>query len=200
MPQSSSDPFLDQLRTALESLAIGNRTGANEAIKAMTASLPQFVKRTTISPAKCAEVFRRDHWTCQYCGGPVVPSAILNAASLVWHEVIPYNPNWRSDATHPIFVSRSACVDHIEPHAHGGSTADLNNLVTACWPCNAQKGEFTLDRLGWSSPPATPRSNADWDGLVGMYPSLWEAASTTATDAQKKYHRTWLAALTSPSI
>jgi hypothetical protein len=56
MPQSSSDPFLDQLRTALESLAIGNRTGANEAIKAMTASLPEFVKRRTISPGQSQAV------------------------------------------------------------------------------------------------------------------------------------------------
>jgi 5-methylcytosine-specific restriction endonuclease McrA len=65
-------------------------------------------------------------------------------------EQIPFNPNWRTDATHPLYVSRASSIDHLRPHAHGGVSDQAGNLVTACWACSLQKSEFTLDRLGWS--------------------------------------------------
>jgi len=69
--------------------------------------------------------------------------------------------------------TRSAVVDHVDPGAWGGDWSDPSNLVTACWPCNARKGDLTLHQLGWSK---LPISEQDWDGLTGQYSALWERA------------------------
>jgi hypothetical protein len=45
-------------------------------------------------------------------------------------------------------VARSPVVDHLSPGSAGGDWLDESNLVTACWPCNGRKAEFTIERLG----------------------------------------------------
>lgn len=39
----------------------------------------------------------------------------------------------------------SATLDHIIPHSQGGSD-DMENLVTACWSCNRDKGNRTIEQ------------------------------------------------------
>lgn len=57
------------------------------------------------------EVFKRDEFTCQYCGAHP-PAVVL-------------------------------VVDHINPVAAGGDT-EINNLITACEPCNQGKSDRPL--------------------------------------------------------
>ena len=59
------------------------------------------------------------------------------------------------------------------PDSQGGDWAAKDNLLTACWPCNAVKGDLSLEQLGW-----TMRAGQvdGWDGLVGDYQRLWVAA------------------------
>jgi 5-methylcytosine-specific restriction endonuclease McrA len=59
------------------------------------------------------KVFRRDHFKCQYCG---------------------------LDGFHHFENWLVLTIDHIHPHAHGG-TRKMDNLVTACRPCNLMKGK-----------------------------------------------------------
>ena len=59
------------------------------------------------------KVFRRDHFKCQYCG--------LDGLRVF--------ENWLV-----------LTIDHVHPHAHGG-TRKMDNLVTACRPCNLLKGK-----------------------------------------------------------
>ena len=66
------------------------------------------------------EVFKRDDFSCQYCGA-TPPKVILE-------------------------------VDHIEPVALGGAD-DMDNLITACFPCNRGKSATPLT--------AVPQSLAD---------------------------------------
>jgi 5-methylcytosine-specific restriction endonuclease McrA len=192
MPKQSPDDYLEHIATALAELVAGNRAAADTAIEPLLVTLQERGKRPAITPALSGQIFRRDGYHCRYCGGRVVPAAVLHATALIWPAVIPTHPHWRTDMTHPVFVSRGAMVDHIAPHAHGGSSSDLNNLATACTPCNMQKNEFTLERLGWSllEPMTT-----DWDGLTRYYPILWELASALATPSQTSYHSTWLRVL-----
>lgn len=42
-------------------------------------------------------------------------------------------------------VERELRVDHIKSVKDGGALTDTKNLVTACDPCNAGKGERSLD-------------------------------------------------------
>lgn len=42
-------------------------------------------------------------------------------------------------------------IDHVVPRSRGGATS-WTNLVAACSPCNAEKGNRLLSELGWSLP------------------------------------------------
>ena len=59
------------------------------------------------------KVFKRDHFKCQYCG---------------------------LDGLHSYENWLVMTIDHIHPHARGGSRS-MDNLVTACQPCNILKGK-----------------------------------------------------------
>ncbi len=65
-----------------------------------------------LSREEAMKVFRRDHFTCQYCG--------LDGRSAF--------ENW-------LILT----IDHVHPRTHGGS-GKMDNLVTACRPCNLMKG------------------------------------------------------------
>jgi len=75
---------------------------------------PQKPKRKALSKKTRFEVFKRDGFTCQYCGAHP-PSVILH-------------------------------VDHITAVAKGGKN-DIDNLVTACQPCNSGKSDRPLSEI-----------------------------------------------------
>ena len=70
--------------------------------------------RKALSKSTRFEVFKRDHFTCQYCGAQP-PNVVL-------------------------------VIDHIHPVALGGGN-ELDNLTTACEPCNAGKSDKLLSKV-----------------------------------------------------
>jgi 5-methylcytosine-specific restriction endonuclease McrA len=62
---------------------------------------------------QATKVFKRDHFKCQYCG---------------------------LDGLHRFENWLVLTIDHVHPHAKGGSRS-MENLVTACQPCNLLKGK-----------------------------------------------------------
>jgi 5-methylcytosine-specific restriction endonuclease McrA len=100
-------------------------------------------------------VFERDHYRCCWCGLPVVARAALNA-----HGLAPAggDPSISPDGlrtlggehtTHVALFGLAAVADHIKPWSAGG-TSTLENLVTACNPCNARvHGSATLKCVGF---------------------------------------------------
>jgi hypothetical protein len=132
------------------------------------------------------EAFRRDGWICRYCGGKTVFFPVMAVLGRLFPQEFPYDSHWGAGSTHPAVIACAAVVDHIEPVSHGGNWQDPNNLATACWPCNAMKGEFTLEQLGWRIRPV-PENRTGWDGLSGTYLALWEAADRPVDDALRKW-------------
>jgi 5-methylcytosine-specific restriction endonuclease McrA len=65
------------------------------------------------------KIFKRDHFKCHYCG---------------------------LDGKHNFESWLILTIDHIHPHAKGGSRSK-DNLVTACQPCNLLKGERVFKSL-----------------------------------------------------
>lgn len=65
------------------------------------------------------KVFRRDHFTCQYCG-----------------------LNGKDDFSNWLVLT----IDHVHPHLHGGARK-MENLVTACRPCNLMKGTHVFPSI-----------------------------------------------------
>ena len=43
-------------------------------------------------------------------------------------------------------TTKELTLDHVVPKSKGGKST-WNNLVTACKPCNARKGDFSLDQI-----------------------------------------------------
>ena len=187
MPRRSDDKYLDLLSAAITALA-SDRDQANKLAFSLAATRPDRLLHKSISKKTTVAVFRHDRYSCRYCGSRVVPPPILRAASLLWPELLPYNPNWRTDVTHPIFAARTASIDHIHPRSRGGAE-DVDNFVTACWPCNTQKADQSLERLGWKLLEITTE---DWDGLVNSYPVLWSTAKHNAIESDVRYHLSWL--------
>jgi 5-methylcytosine-specific restriction endonuclease McrA len=190
VPLSPPERDLDVLARACDALSMGDVAAADAAAAELRAELPSRSSRKPITPVVQVQVLRRDRYICRYCGTRTVPSPILRSAALAWPEFVPYNPNWRSDSTHPIFVARAATFDHVNPHAHGGTDVTEANLVTACWSCNLQKSEFSLERLGWTLREVDASGN--WDGLTHAYPALWERAKASASEADVRFHTRWL--------
>ena len=73
-------------------------------------------------------VFERDDYTCRYCG---FRSTTIRVQETAPHWMRP-RARWRA-LLH---------VDHVIPRAQGG-TDELDNLVTACPPCNLAKYDRT---------------------------------------------------------
>lgn len=192
--------YIDGLLTALRAFAVSDRGAADEAIAALAFQPIEVEPRRPVPIPKQARVFSRDRYCCRYCGARTVPVPVLRAVSRLWLKEVPYHSHWKTGATHPLYVTCSATIDHVKAVAHGGPSLSEDNLVTACYPHNAQKGEFSLDQLGWQLQPV---QTTDWDGLVGYYPALWEEAQASAIAEQRsdrewlaevRYHHDWLAA------
>jgi hypothetical protein len=152
----------------------------------------EIATRPSLRRALIGEVFRRDHFTCRYCGAELIPTPIMQLVAGLYPDLFPYHPNWKGGETHPAILSRSPVVDHIVPGSAGGDWLDDDNLVTACWPCNGRKADFTLDQLRWQLIERDP--NSRWDGLTSRYRDLWQAAGEPRPD----YHKSWIAALAPP--
>jgi hypothetical protein len=78
--------------------------------------------------------------------------------------------------THGAALVYRAVADHIVPHWSGGSTEE-HNLVTACYPCNFGKAEFTLEQLQLDRPRRA--MTAGWKGLECLGPALQREAIKT---------------------
>ncbi len=59
------------------------------------------------------------------------------------------------DGTH--LEGSNATVDHITSRKVGGSLFDLDNLTSACKPCNSRKGSRFFNRV--STPPVSQDSS-----------------------------------------
>lgn len=68
-------------------------------------------------------------------------------------------------------------LDHVTPRSRGG-THTWENVVAACRPCNARKGDHTPEEVGLRllSPPRAPRHHG-WllIGLASPPPPAWQA-------------------------
>ena len=124
-------------------------------------SLPQSLK---------LRVFKRDNYTCRYCGLPTIPDQSRKAVqSVVGKDVLPWG---RTNAEREgiAVVARTEC-DHVRPLSVGGGN-DESNLVTACPSCNYGKDRYTLTELGLDDPFLRPAAQTSWDGLMSLVPAL----------------------------
>ena len=183
-----ADDYPEHLGRVVRTI-VSDGIAAGAAALAPIAFSPRTIERRR-TPARRlrAKVFVRDRFCCRYCGGKTLFEPLLRLVGGIYPDAFPWHPNWRGGLTHPAIIARSAVVDHVSPGSRGGEWLGLENLVTACNPCNSIKADFDLEQLGWELQP-TPDS--DWDGLTRFYPDVWLAAGRPSAD----YHVAWMADL-----
>ncbi|ORA02135.1 HNH endonuclease [Mycolicibacterium bacteremicum] len=104
-------------------------------------------------------MYARDNWTCQYCGRVFVPEADnLSGRYAPWHR-LPADVD-------VVYLE----IDHIHPRALGG-TNELDNLQSACTPCNKRKLATTM--------------RVDWDARIALAQSVLEAGPAGEDTARK---------------
>lgn len=185
-PEDAYPDVLAELIRVVMSEGVG--AGA-EVLAPIAYSRRPIPKRPGLSRKIQGQIFQRDHFTCRYCGGRLIPTPMMELIGGLYPDAFPFHPNWKGGETHPAVLSRSPVVDHIIPGSAGGDWVDPENLATACWPCNGRKADFTLEQLGWEVRDV--RERADWDGLTSSYPGLWRVAGKP----KPRYHLAWIAAL-----
>jgi 5-methylcytosine-specific restriction endonuclease McrA len=194
-PDPPGDRYDALLAIVLESLVAGGTEAGGVELQALVVPYTASPKRREIGPPLAARVFRRDRFTCRYCSARTIPTPIMRAVSLLFPAEFRYHKNWKVGETHPAINSRSATLDHVKPHAHGGANQS-ENLVTACWGCNTRKGDRELGDLGWE---LLEVAETDWVGLTDLYPRLWDVVEATADPgavaAERKMHQTWMRVL-----
>ena len=182
------DNFPAQLQRVVSRFLAEGRAAGVEELGPIAYRLRELPPRPTLSVAQRLSIYQRDGWLCRYCGGETILTQVMALLGSLFPDLFPYHPNWKTGATHPAIIRRSASVDHLYPGSLGGSWTEPDNLATACWLCNMRKADLTLEQLGWSI--LTAPETSQWDGLTGLYPALWEAAGQPGGE-----HRAWIAAL-----
>ena len=122
--------------------------------------------------AQLREVFARDAWRCRYCSIRVMDVGAFRKLKGQNLEAL----YWGNEAAnqHPGANLIRGVFDHVVPHSAGGRTAD-ENLVTACWPCNAAKWDALLEEAYLADPTMRPPADRDdWDGLTRLL--QWDSA------------------------
>ena len=112
------------------------------------------------------EIFERDAWRCRYCGIKVMTAEAFK--KLRKHDL--ESLYWGTEAAkqHPGAILIQGVYDHVVPHSTGGRTVG-ENLVTACWPCNAAKGDALLEEANLADPMKRPPAERDdWEGLTRL--------------------------------
>src|SRR5713101_6697235 len=130
----------------------------------------RYIPRNVSMPVQVT-VFRRDHFTCRYCGRRTVLPPVLRLLSIALKEVFPYHAHGKMSECHLAFWRDLASCDHLVPVARFGSSTE-HNLVTACYMCNSMKQNWTVEELGWQVREISTQET--WDGLSNSFPKLLE--------------------------
>ena len=182
------DDYPEVIAAIVARLVSGDRTGAERGMEDIAYARRTVSKRPAIPPPLKVRVFRRDCWTCRYCGRRTIFYPVMPLLGVIFPEHFPFHSNWKAGQTHPAVASCTAVADHVVPGSQGGPWLEESNLVTACWPCNASKGDLTIEQLDWQLRSVDESS---WDGLSGLYRDLWQIAGKPTNEG----HPQWLRAL-----
>jgi hypothetical protein len=123
------------------------------------------------SPARYEpEVFKRDSYTCCYCG-----LKLLSKEVLIAFEQAVGGAGFRTQGTnkqqHGVIHAFKIVADHVVPYRRGGRTHP-DNLVSACPGCNYGKDAHTVEQMGVDDPFDHLPVDSGWDGLTSLIPGL----------------------------
>lgn len=191
LPRNSTpfdDSFPNTFASAVKLAIEGKHSEAAQKLNSIpSAPIDSLDSKQTLAPALQVQVFRRDIFTCRYCGRPTVFCPLLRLVASLFPREFRYHPNWKMAECHIAFWQWTASCDHLIPVARGGSSKP-ENLRTACYMCNSMKQNWLIEELRWTEREVTPSA---WDGLCSLYLKL----AQVVPEAEAAYHRRWLRAI-----
>ena len=116
------------------------------------------------SAAEQQRIFERDGWHCRCCGVPVV-CARARARLSARHAAVRWGK--RNAERHAGIFALMASLDHALPRSGGGGN-EPGNLLTACWPCQFGRMDWTYEEVQMDDPrtSATHPRLAGWKGMT----------------------------------
>ncbi|WP_137725903.1 HNH endonuclease [Prescottella subtropica] len=129
--------------------------------------------RRTVPTRVKSGIFDRDRWTCRICGAHTLDLRVTRRISELIPLEFPHHRNWKFEATHLLYWTHTASLEHVVPLARGGRDTP-DNMVTTCYACNDARRHFLLDEIGWTLRPVP---HTDWQGLTDRLDAL-DAALT----------------------
>ena len=95
-----------QPATVLAAFQAGGTAAAAEALPPIAYRPEPIPPRRSLPPAAEIRVFRRDRWTCRYCGRRTVFLPVMALLGQRFPDQCPYHPHWKAGLTHPACTSR----------------------------------------------------------------------------------------------
>src|SRR3954469_14099328 len=110
-------------------------------------------------------VLERDGYRCRFCSSRV----IVKEARRVFMKAFPdaVKGAGKNTGVHAAIETLKGSIDHLLPFQRRGNN-DLENLVTACSPCQFGRAHFLLAEVEIEDPRKYPPINDSWDGLVRL--------------------------------
>lgn len=110
-------------------------------------------------------IYERDGWHCRFCGCPVISKKVRKELG----QLFPEAARWGRVNTQKHFglAALESTLDHLLPHSRGGDNS-LENLITACGPCQFGRGNSTLEEVGLTNPLERGPIHNNWDGLTRL--------------------------------
>ena len=123
-------------------------------------------KVTERMPSRSVQLamYARDGWRCRFCGCRVVLDRARRAMRAHLPDAVPWS---EGEGHHAAFYALSGSVDHVVPHCAGGGN-DLENIVTACWPCQFGRSHWLIEEVGLIDPRSRTPVVDSWDGLTRL--------------------------------
>ena len=156
--------------------------------------------RRPLSKALQVAIFRRDGWLCRWCRKPVIFAPVMKFVESELRQsghagdLAYYHAHWTRQGA-PLLDELGAVIDHVDAFSAGGPDS-IENLVTACNKCNAQKNSATAVKWDKRRPRKFVNGKygepAHWDGLSNLFVLLARRNSTRLSTIEKQ----WLVAIT----
>lgn len=162
----ANDPVL----MAYASRIMGKEDPSVHRYRRIAATRPSLIVKASQRMPSAADrqtMYVRDGWRCRFCGCRIVLDTARRAMRQKLPGVIPWS---KAEGFHAAFYALSGSVDHVIPHAHGGGN-ELDNIVTACWPCQFGRGDRLVEEVGLIDPRSRAPVIGLWDGLTRMLQS-----------------------------
>src|SRR5690242_7568854 len=100
------DRYSDTLVIVVRALLRSDRQAATAAMSEIAFEPPYTPAGYRPGLRQLAEIYERDRYQCRYCGIRTINSGVLALLSWAFPTELPVHPNWRAEATHPVYVLR----------------------------------------------------------------------------------------------